>query len=629
MSQQDELIELKRLVAELTQRIYRLEQLSSAPVVSSPESPGMEIPRTTPTDAVEANVPGVPPPPFSPVSGKQIPQDVFAQTVRTQNDDTPKLDLESRIGSEWLNRIGVVALLTGVAYFLKLAIDNEWIGPSGRVTVGMLAGIALVTWSSRLHLRGYKYFSYSLTATGVGIMYLSLWASFQLYHLFPAPVAFLAMIFVTASAAALALKQDAQILAAVAIAGGFATPVLLSTGQNRPVELFSYITLLDVFTIVLVAMRPWRRLLLGSFLGTIIFYVGWYLKFYWLGQRNLALGFATIFFVLFAILPAIKHLRAFDDQHWGESKTFLFVALINPLVYFLELFVMYDDHRTALAWAAVALAAFYIAISKRLVSEEPRTDESEGIGPLHRWLHLAIAITFLTVAIPLKLEGHWVTMGWFVEAATLLWVGNKAENNFLKNAAIAALALGIVRLLIFDHFHTQTLIFNSRFATYVVAIAVLAGIALELRKQPGRNQTAMVLVTICINALALLALNAEVADFYARQFQQLSGNQGYYAPSEKWHDLRIAQQFTYSALWMLYGSVLMMVGFWRSSSILRWQALVLIAATIAKVFIYDLSKLSGAFRVVSFIGLGALLMAISFVYQKDWLKLSKKESTGE
>jgi uncharacterized membrane protein len=75
---------------------------------------------------------------------------------------------------------------------------------------------------------------------------------------------------------------------------------------------------------------------------------------------------------------------------------------------------------------------------------------------------------------------------------------------------------------------------------------------------------------------------------------------------------------------MVYGAGLMAVGFWRNSHILRWQALVLMAATIAKVFIYDLSNLSGALRVVSFIGLGVLLMGISFVYQKDWLKLSAK-----
>jgi uncharacterized membrane protein len=90
------------------------------------------------------------------------------------------------------------------------------------------------------------------------------------------------------------------------------------------------------------------------------------------------------------------------------------------------------------------------------------------------------------------------------------------------------------------------------------------------------------------------------------------------------HRIQIERDFTYSALWMGYGAMLMIVGFLRSSSFVRWQALVLIAATIVKVFVYDVSELDRGYRIVSFIVLGALLLAISFVYQRDWLKLSAK-----
>src|SRR3954463_3753682 len=83
----------------------------------------------------------------------------------------------------------------------------------------------------------------------------------------------------------------------------------------------------------------------------------------------------------------------------------------------------------------------------------------------------------------------------------------------------------------------------------------------------------------------------------------------------------IARDFTYSALWMAYGAMLMIVGFWRSSAFVRWQALVLIAVTTAKVFIYDTSQLDHVYRILSFIALGALLLAVSFAYQRDWLKL--------
>ena len=83
-------------------------------------------------------------------------------------------DLESRIGSHWLNRIGIAAVLIGVSYFLKFAFDNNWIGPAGRVAIGLLAGIAIVVWSENFRHRGYVIFSYSLKAVGIGVLYLSL-----------------------------------------------------------------------------------------------------------------------------------------------------------------------------------------------------------------------------------------------------------------------------------------------------------------------------------------------------------------------------------------------------------------------------------------------------------------------
>ena len=77
---------------------------------------------------------------------------------------------------------------------------------------------------------------------------------------------------------------------------------------------------------------------------------------------------------------------------------------------------------------------------------------------------------------------------------------------------------------------------------------------------------------------------------------------------------------------MAYGALLMAIGFWRKSAFVRWQALLLIAATIVKVFTYDVSQLDRGYRILSFMILGVLLLAVSFVYQKDWLKLSHPQA---
>ena len=259
----NELEELKQRLAALTQRVYRLEQQA-----------GLEPPKPVlapPTPA--AAVPGAPaPPPAVPSAALPAAAPAVAQAPAA----APAESLESRIGAHWLNRIGIVAVLIGVSYFLKYAFENDWIGPGGRVAIGLIAGIGVILWSERFRARNYRIFSFSLKAVGIGVLYLSLWGAFQVYHLIPSFAAFLAMALVTAATAMMALRQDAEILAAFAIAGGFATPLLLSTGQNRELELFSYVAVLDLGALVLTAFKPWRRLLIGSFVGTLILYVGWY-----------------------------------------------------------------------------------------------------------------------------------------------------------------------------------------------------------------------------------------------------------------------------------------------------------------------------------------------------------------
>src|SRR5262245_19929464 len=160
--------ELLRQIAKLTERVYKLEQLAG----------------------LQSNEPSQKPEPAS------LPQH-------------QKADLEAKIGGHWLNRIGIIAVLIGVSYFLKYAFENEWVGPAGRIVTRLLGGLGVVFWSERLRRSGYSSFSYSLKAVGVGILYLSLWASFQLYHLVPSTLAFFAMMSVTAATIALALWQDA------------------------------------------------------------------------------------------------------------------------------------------------------------------------------------------------------------------------------------------------------------------------------------------------------------------------------------------------------------------------------------------------------------------------------------
>jgi uncharacterized membrane protein len=236
-------------------------------------------------------------------------------------------------------------------------------------------------------------------------------------------------------------------------------------------------------------------------------------------------------------------------------------------------------------------------------------------------LHVAIAVAFITIAIPLKLNSHWITLGWLVESAALLYVSVRTQTNFLRYFAGTTLTLGIIRLLVIDNFRVETLIFNARFLTYLVAIAILGGIVAAADRYASEGERPVIRIAgVTLNVLALLALTLEVSDYFRRQITPFYAAHNYSYTAI--HQIQLARRFSYSLIWLAYGAALMLFGFKRRSAFVRWQALVLIAVTIGKVFLYDVSELQQGYRILSFIALGAVLMGISYVYHRDWLKLT-------
>ncbi|HET9285072.1 MAG TPA: DUF2339 domain-containing protein [Candidatus Angelobacter sp.] len=618
---QDELEALRAQVASLTARVHRLEQRTGVEPQISPVAPAAppSVAAPPPPPSLTITKSEVQQKPLSPMPSIPLRADTASQPFRPMPARASSgEDLEGTIGKLWLNRIGIIAILIGVAYFLKLAIDNNWIGPGMRVLIGIAAGIAVVLWSERFRSKGSVAFSYSLKAIGIGILYLSLWAASQKYHLVPSSFAFVAMIVVTASTITLALTQNAEILAVYAMIGGFSTPALVSTGENHEIVLFSYLCLLDLAILVMVSAKPWRRIVWGSFWGTAILYIGWAAQFYDNTERALTVLFAAIFFAIFAVVPLVTPLTR-SRWHRGFSLTLTVLPLVNAAAFFLALYAMYERETATLTWYSLALAAAYLALSSQF---KRRTGSEPDVVKVLSLLHVAIAIAFITIAIPLKLDQHWITIGWLVESAVLLWVAVKSEAHFLRIFAGCTLALGVARLLFYDNFNSDTLLLNARFGTYLVAIAIMGGIVAAGKRFASDAEMPFVKAAgVALNLLALWALTLEANDYFNRQVLQ----GGSYTAVRQWE---IARDFAFSAIWIVYGAMLMVIGFWKRSAFIRWQALVLIAVTIGKVFLYDSRELEQVYRILSFIALGVMLMAISYAYHRDWLKLSPRKEGG-
>src|SRR5262249_45320842 len=304
---------IARLYA-LEQRLAKLEKAEQAlpsaavepplqpPIPSPPIPAAMATPPIPPIPPVPAAKPReTAPPPSLPSSGFAPPP-----LHLSQPKDSPPADMETVIAGRWFNRIGIVALLFAVSYFLTLAFENNWIGPSGRVAIGIVLGALMMPWSSWLLGRGYSYFSEGIVALGEATLYLSVWAGCQYYHLFSTDVGFLGMIVITSAMAAIALGRDSQRIAGFCLLGGDMTPNLVSTHQDHQIVLFTYLLILGGGLLVMGARKEWYSLAPICFIGTQLYFWGWYEEFYHrtaLSPLERTVLFATLFFLLFATLP--------------------------------------------------------------------------------------------------------------------------------------------------------------------------------------------------------------------------------------------------------------------------------------------------------------------------------------
>jgi uncharacterized membrane protein len=728
------------------------------------EQPASEFLRVK-KPAAPVSRPWLPPPP-APSSAVPQPETVFAAAAvppppnfyAAESKPHGNRSVENQIGSQWLNRVGIVALLIAVTLALKFAVEKHWIHftQTGRIVTGLVLGTAVALWSERFRRKGYSTFSYSLKAVGTGTLYLTLWASFHLYHLLPAPVALTMMIAVTAWNAIMAWAQDAELLAVYALVGGFATPALLGSGGNHEVFLFSYVLAMDVAVLLLLVKKPWQRLLFGSFPGTVVYFIGWYTEFFTKDQA----GITALFVVLLTMPFAALALAGRQRDKAGEG---LLAPLVAASFFACAMYsVLQDSDRHAwLPWTAVAAAAVYLLLMRV---------RREGLAEA---MHLAIAIIFLTIAIPLKAEGRWITVGWLAEGVALLWVAGKLlgpdvqarVRSLMRWLGCIALALGVGESLIFwaseDALHA---FWNGRFWTEMGAVAALA-LAAWLARHPARDDSTEPMLnapgwpviamgcTLVAHLVAPLALGREISAYWsasqaldagyrsqltatsvaallmvygaaligwttlreseetaqrrllimlacgylalgsltmvatpiagsggparvvwnARLLMEIAGaaalattawlawqaKLGRESDAEFWAtvaawcllafnllvvlagvrevmtyfnlqasaDDALAEAFSISAWLMIYAAALLAVGFWKRTAFVRWQGLVLLVFTIGKVFLYDVHSLSSGYRILSFFGLGVVLMTVSFAYQKDWLGL--KDPTAD
>jgi uncharacterized membrane protein len=588
-----------------------------------------------------------------------------------------KRDIESVVGGSVFAWAGILAGVLAVAFFLKLAFENDWIGPGMRVSVGALAGLALLGLGERLRGRGMRPYAFVLSGGGLLILYLSIYASYNFYRLLAQPVAFLLMALVTALAVLLSVRLDALAIAILGLAGGFLTPLLITTGQDNEVALFTYVALLDAGVLGVAYFKRWRALDVLSFVGTVLMTLGWAANFYEDSKLTTTLGFVSLFFVLYSLLAVFHNVLPRRRSRWFD----LALLAWNATLYFGFTYALLAGagyERAAPASHALLLSAYFAGLFYAAWSR-CREDRLLAYG------YVGAAVTFFTAAVAIQLELHWVTVVWAVEGLMLTWAGLCAREPAARRSAFFVFAAAALHWLAFDSREFGfgdaaggdfVPLFNARALSCAALVAALGASAWLYRRaqreagdagrdrlrddetrddrvradergragedersrvgevgrggvvEVGRGRVsyeesaaAASVLALAANGLAVTLLSLDLSDYFERR-KALAGADGFGRAEN-------ARQFSISALWSIYGAAVIAYGVRRNFRALRYAGFALLMAATIKVLSRDLAFYAAAWHAPvfnhTFTAFALLVAAYAFaarLYARD-------ESLGE
>lgn len=339
----------------------------------------------------------------------------FEPEIRERAPSALKTNWEKFIGENLINKIGIAIIVLGVGIGAKYAIDNDLISPLTRIILGYLAGLGLLLFAMRLKAK-YEKFSAVLLSGSIAILYFITYAAFSFYGLIPQPLAFAVMVGLTVFTVYAAIQYNTEVIALIGLVGAYAVPFLLSTGEGNVLILFSYMSIINAGILFLAFKRDWNKLFYAAFTFTWLIFTSWAVtKYDETIHFYLGFIFLTVFFLTFyGILLAYKVIK---EEVFGVKDIIL--LLINSFIFFGYGFVFLlslDSDSKFLGIFTVINAVIHFIVGFTLYKKD-LADKNLF------YFVVGLVLVFITIAVPVQLDGSWVTLVWAGEAALLFWIG--------------------------------------------------------------------------------------------------------------------------------------------------------------------------------------------------------------
>lgn len=396
-----------------------------------------------------------------------------------------------------LTLIGVLTLVLGIGYFVKYAIDKNWIGETFRTLIGFIVGIGIIITGHFLR-KNYKIFASIITGGGIAVLYFTVTIAFREYNLFSQNSAFAVISLITISTILLSYFYKSEILIICSLLGGFIAPLMVSTGESNFVFLFTYLTLLNIGMLVVVFLRGWKSVGWIAFALTIIYFAFWIFE-----QTDIK----SIYFIIvtYLIFYAFAMVNYFKKKEM-ESLDILMLIAINFTSIAGLVFVFYE-----LKYEPVSLIPFLFAIFNGIfMVKEFTTNKSENSLNVFT----GITIGLFSLAVALQFDAHLITCIWAIEATLLLSFSGKTEFKSLKTWFYILLPFIIIALCTtwFNYITNSTLkpFLNSVFISSLIVSASFVLNLLILKKSDEKQNVGIQLLEILTYAALFFTIHFEL-----------------------------------------------------------------------------------------------------------------------
>ncbi|GAA5090481.1 DUF2339 domain-containing protein [Chryseobacterium ginsengisoli] len=368
-----------------------------------------------------------------------------------------------------LTIIGIFTLVLGIGYFVKYAIDKNWIGETPRVGIGFLAGGIIIAVGHVLR-KNYSVFASIITGGGIAVLYFTITIAFREYQLFSQNISFSITCLITLLSISLSYYYKSEILIIFSLFGGFLAPLMISTGESNYLFLFTYLTVLNIGMLAVVFLKNWKSVGWISFIFTGIYLSSWTIE----KTEILSVYFYIITYIIFYLFA----LQNYFKKNILVSSDILMLVLIN-FTSIIGLVYIFDE----LQYGPVIIFPIVFALVNLGLLYREYSRKNFGINYS---VFAGITVSLFTVAIALQFKTHLITSVWAIEATLLLFIWKKTNLDIFKICFYILFPLVIIAQIItwteYIDAINLAIVFNPVFLTSSVTVITTFVNLILLRK---------------------------------------------------------------------------------------------------------------------------------------------------